>query len=137
MIFVLIEFLRGWLMPFPFWIKDLGKRGEYLARTHFHRRGYFCLNKNWRHGKGEIDLIMANYRKTVFVEVKARQRHEELHIGKVLDKGQAKRLMRLARHYMAPYAAQNIGWEFKLLLVAFERNSFSIEETNLVPFAGT
>lgn len=51
---------------------DIGLRGEQLARTYLEEKGYRIIVANWRHGRGEIDLI-ANFQETlIFVEVKTR-----------------------------------------------------------------
>ena len=52
----------------------IGIQGERLALRYLRRRGYRLAEKNFRHRRHEIDLIM-QFRKTgtlVFVEVKAR-----------------------------------------------------------------
>jgi len=119
-VFAAIEWLRGWLMPPPFWLGGLGAKGEYLARRHYHRRGYHCLDRNWRLGRGEIDLIMANARRVVFVEVKARAWREDLRIGDQLRHAQAQRLARLARARLRAWGGE-VPWRFDLALLQFRR----------------
>jgi putative endonuclease len=54
---------------------DLGKAGEVLACQHLETLGYEIAEKNFRAGKGEIDLIAwspGTPRTLVFVEVKTR-----------------------------------------------------------------
>lgn len=117
MIFRVVEFLRGFLMPPPFWIKPLGRRGEYIARRYFHRRGYHCLARNWRHGRGEIDVIMANARRVVFIEVKTRTGGAAMRIGDAITHAQKERLRRLARRYLATWTEPAVPWELALVLV--------------------
>ena len=119
MLFSCIEALRGWLMPFPFWLKGLGPRGEYLARRYYHRRGYHCLARNWRHGRWELDLVMANYRRLLFVEVKTRRYRPGRRIGDVLRHRQKRRLLKLAKIYLDRWKAGEIPWAFCLVLVTF------------------
>lgn len=47
-----------------------GRRGEELAAAHLRCRGFTILARNLRTGAGEIDLIAAQGRAIVFVEVK-------------------------------------------------------------------
>ncbi len=122
MIFVIVEFLRGWLMPYPFWIRNVGRRGEYLARRYFHRRGYHHVAHNWRHGRGEMDLIMANWRHLVFVEVKTRRYRENMRIGDQVRYSQKKRLKGLAQVYLKQWKNQEIAWEFQVVLITFQTN---------------
>jgi len=134
MIFVIVEFLRGWLMPYPFWIRNVGRRGEYLARRTFHRRGYHLVAHNWRHGHGEMDLIMANWRHLVFVEVKTRRYRENLRIGDQVRYSQKKRLMSLARVFLKQWRDQQIPWEFQVVLVTFQVDKpwhFSVQHATL------
>ena len=47
--------------------------GEDLACEHLLQKGYEIIERNWRFGKYEIDLIARSADRLVFVEVKARQ----------------------------------------------------------------
>jgi putative endonuclease len=54
---------------------DLGKTGETIACQHLESAGYEIAEKNFRAGKGEIDIIAwtpGKPRTLVFVEVKTR-----------------------------------------------------------------
>jgi putative endonuclease len=51
---------------------ETGKTGEDLAADFLAEQGYRILERNWRWGKGEIDLICSRDRFIVFVEVKTR-----------------------------------------------------------------
>jgi putative endonuclease len=48
----------------------LGRTGERLALEHYERLGYEILARNQRTRSGELDLVVANSRCLVFVEVK-------------------------------------------------------------------
>jgi putative endonuclease len=50
-----------------------GQEGEELAVAHLLSKGYKILERNWRFGKLEIDLIAKYGELVVFVEVKARK----------------------------------------------------------------
>lgn len=53
---------------------DLGKYGEKLACDYLIDKGYIIVSKNYRYGKGEIDIIATNAAgKYVFFEVKTRK----------------------------------------------------------------
>ncbi len=49
-----------------------GVRGEDLAVDFLQKKGYRVLERNFRYGKGEIDIIAMNGDVLVFVEVKTR-----------------------------------------------------------------
>jgi putative endonuclease len=51
---------------------DLGKQGEELATAFLQLKGYEILERNWRNGRAEIDIIAMYNGILIFVEVKAR-----------------------------------------------------------------
>jgi putative endonuclease len=52
--------------------RALGARGERLAARWYTEHGYHILDRNWRCRDGELDLVVADGRRVVFCEVKAR-----------------------------------------------------------------
>lgn len=51
---------------------DTGRRGEDLAAQLLLGKGYELVARNYRAGRGEVDLIVRNEKTLVFVEVKTR-----------------------------------------------------------------
>lgn len=58
---------------------SLGQLGENLAAKFLLDGGYKILNRNWKSGKHEIDIIAENKDFIVFVEVKTRTTDYQLH----------------------------------------------------------
>ena len=52
--------------------KRIGDAGEQRALRHLRKKGLRLLEKNYRYGRYEIDLVMEDRDFLVFVEVKAR-----------------------------------------------------------------
>lgn len=52
--------------------QQTGKRGEELAAQYLQKQGFVLLEKNWRHGYLEVDLICLEHDLLVLVEVKTR-----------------------------------------------------------------
>ena len=52
----------------------LGYQGEEAAIRHLVRSGYHLLERNWRMGHLEVDIIAEQYGTLVFVEVKSRKK---------------------------------------------------------------
>lgn len=129
MLFALLEMIRGILMPWPFWVTQLGTRGEYLARRYFHRRGYHLLEKNWRHGHGEIDLIMASRKEVVFLEVKTRSSQPDERFA-LLTKEQEERIKDLIPIYLKQWPGTH-PWRFLLVTVLPRGKGWHIETVEL------
>jgi putative endonuclease len=51
---------------------ETGKTGEDLAAEYLAEQGYHILERNWRYGKAEIDIICTRGPFIVFTEVKTR-----------------------------------------------------------------
>jgi putative endonuclease len=51
---------------------ELGKKGEEIAVAHLEGKGYRILERNWRWGREEIDIIARDGNFVVIVEVKTR-----------------------------------------------------------------
>jgi putative endonuclease len=52
--------------------RELGAKGEEMARRHLEARGFTLLDSNFRTRHGELDLVAADQRHLVFCEVKTR-----------------------------------------------------------------
>lgn len=52
---------------------QIGQFCEAAALGYLGEKGYRLLARNWRHGRGEIDLILKNANSLVFVEVRGRR----------------------------------------------------------------
>jgi len=79
---------------------DAGRRGEDLALGHLQSKGYALVARNFRSGRGEIDLIMdAPDGTLVFVEVKSNRATEKGRPLERLDGRKRLQLQRLAQRY--------------------------------------
>lgn len=83
-----------------------GQKGERLALRYMKRQGYRLLEKNYRKGHHEIDLIMEDKSGVlVFVEVKARSR---------TDYGLPREAVHASKQHYLRLAAQNYLTEHRL-----------------------
>ncbi|MGB9749656.1 MAG: YraN family protein [Caldisericia bacterium] len=56
--------------------KDLGKKGEELAKNYLIKSGYKIIEKNFRSKYGEIDLICEKDNSIIFIEVRTKSNLE-------------------------------------------------------------
>ncbi len=96
-----------------------GKKGEDLAAERLLNSGYEIRERNYRSGKGEIDLIAFKNSTLVFVEVKLRSDFKFGYPEKAVTPSKAKKLKETALAYM-----QQINWHG---LIRFDIVSVSIK----------
>ncbi len=51
---------------------ELGKQGEEIATKYLRSKGFVVLERNWRFGRNEVDIIASDNTFLVIVEVKTR-----------------------------------------------------------------
>jgi len=79
---------------------ELGKKGEDLAIAHLESKGYRILERNWRWGKEEIDIIARDGNFLVVVEVKTRSSNVFAEPEASVTKQKQKILVRAANAYV-------------------------------------
>lgn len=79
--------------------KNLGNRGEEIAKAYLTKNGYSFLEKNYRAGRREIDLIFFHKDKLVFIEVKTRIKTEASKLEEPLSPKQTKNLQKAIIDY--------------------------------------
>ena len=78
---------------------DLGKWGESAVADYLAERGYAIVERNWRLGKIEIDIIASKGTDIVFVEVKTR-REPSANPFEAMTRQKEQMLLRGANAYM-------------------------------------
>ena len=99
--------------------KNLGRRAEDLAKEYFLQQGYRLLERNFRAGPGEIDLILEKDDLLVFVEVKARR---SLRYGlpqEAVTRLKQETIRRVAEAYMLRGKGLNRKVRFDVLAITF------------------
>jgi putative endonuclease len=79
--------------------KNLGRRGEALAKKYLEKIGYRVIANNYRSGRREIDIIARRHREVVFVEVKTRAAGRESRTENPLAPRQIRNLKLAALDY--------------------------------------
>ncbi len=86
---------------------DTGKKGEELAATFFTNNGYTLLEKNWRTGHMEVDIIAAKNGMLHFIEVKCRSTKK---FGKP-EENVSRNKIKLLIDASAEYLHKNPEWQ--------------------------
>ncbi|HRD54313.1 MAG TPA: YraN family protein [Flavobacteriales bacterium] len=70
-----------------------GAEGEQLACRFLEAAGFEVLERNWQHGKLEIDIVARHERYIVFVEVKTRSSNQHGEPEEAVKKGKRSKLI--------------------------------------------
>ena len=79
---------------------DIGKTGEQIATDHLISKGYAIVERNWRCGREEIDIVARTGNYIVIVEVKTRTGKYEIEPAEVVPRDKQRILVRIANAYM-------------------------------------
>ncbi|MBR1733135.1 MAG: YraN family protein [Alloprevotella sp.] len=105
---------------------DFGTLGEETACRYLAHLDYRLLERNWRAGHLEVDIIADHYGEIVFVEVKARHREtEEFTALGAVDAAKKRHLIEAARTYLARHAI-NAPFRFDIITVVGGQPPFNI-----------
>jgi len=83
--------------------QSIGVRGESLAAGYLEGKGYCIIERRYRSGRKEIDLIARDQRTLVFVEVKSRSRRDEIPPFLAVNREKQARILKVARAYLASH----------------------------------
>lgn len=88
---------------------EIGALGEQYACRFLEELGYEIVERNWRFGKDELDLIARTDRWLVIAEVKTRRSDEHGQPEEAVKKGKRSKMIRVANAYV-----QETGCELAL-----------------------
>lgn len=77
-----------------------GALGEQEACRYLEDLGYEVLERNWRHGKDELDIIARTARELVIVEVKTRSTADHGQPEEAVKKGKRSKMIKAANAYV-------------------------------------
>ena len=91
---------------------ELGIEGEEIACHYLEEKGYVILERNWRSGKHEIDIVVSKDKELVFVEVKTRS---EAYTKEAIEAAYSRKINFLAaaaNHYLQGHDTGNMQPRF-------------------------
>lgn len=108
--------------------RDLGVLGERLASRYFERLGYTILERNYRFGHREIDLIVRLGDLVAFVEVKARAGDGYGHPLQAITALKRREVERVARLWQRRHGRPGSFYRFDAVGVMIRRGTDPIIE---------
>lgn len=94
---------------------SVGRGYEKLAEKFFHQKGFETLDRNWRAGSREIDLVVRNDDLVIFVEVKSAASGRFGHPAERVDKRKVDNLSIAARQYLTEHHFEGCDFRFDLI----------------------
>ena len=81
---------------------DLGKWGEDTAAEYLRRKGYTIVERDWKSGHRDLDIIAQTEdgEKCVFVEVKTRRNQLFMEPANAIDYQKIRNLQKAANHFV-------------------------------------
>ena len=113
----------------------LGIDGELYASTELVSKGYKIVEKNWRHKRDEIDLIVEKDGEIAFVEVKTRTNRYAGNPASHVTIAKQKRIIKAAQAYIESKDIEN-DLRFDIISVILNKKEKSLEhiENAFYPF---
>lgn len=96
--------------------RAVGRTGEAIARAYLEERGYECIGENVRTMGGELDLVMRQGGRIVFVEVKYRRSRR---FGAAVEAVDEKKLARVEGAALAYLAEHGLPANTDMTVAAF------------------
>lgn len=110
--------IQCWWRRFGAGPADIGVLGERAAEAYLRREKHFTVvQRNWRHGHDEIDLVCRDGEIVVFVEVKTRAAHALVGGYAAVDRRKKRALGRVCRAYLAQLESKPRVFRFDIVEV--------------------
>ena len=106
---------------------DLGHRSEGIACDYLRARGWVLLERNYRAGHKEIDIIARRLATVAFVEVKARTAPAFGHPLEAITLRKRREIEHVARVWMARYQKRKCEYRFDAIAVTWHGSGHEIE----------
>ena len=110
--------------------QTLGEKGENLACRYLESIGHTILERNWRSGHLEIDIISADPQGIHFVEVKTRQKNVQAPPQENVGKTKQARLVKAALGYLnseTQLPRKDMECFFDIIAITFQGENAQVE----------
>jgi putative endonuclease len=97
--------------------RGLGAWGEETAARYLIDKGFAIIERNWHAAHGELDLVAQDGETLVFVEVKARRRHDYGWPEEAVTPTKQRRLRKTAWAYLQAHEIGDVDWRFDVVAI--------------------
>jgi putative endonuclease len=106
---------------------SVGKLGEDLAANFLEEKGFNIIERNYRFGHGEIDIIAEKAEMLIFIEVKTKKFGDFGDPINWVSRGKQKQIGRIARGYLYEKNITDRDCRFDVVLVTWEDGLWKID----------
>jgi len=106
---------------------SVGKLGEDLAANFLEKNDYNILERNYRFGHGELDIIAEKEGMLIFIEVKTKKHGDFGDPINWIKRGKQKQMGRIARGYLYERNITDRDCRFDVVLVTWEHGLWKID----------
>ena len=104
---------------------ELGKTGEEIAVRHLEAKGYHLLDRNWKWGREELDIIARDGNFIVIVEVKTRHSNSLADPGTCVNPKKQRILARAAQAYIR-YKSMLGEIRFDIIVIILNNSNITV-----------
>ena len=116
--------------------KQIGDKGENLAKDFLEENGYVVLCVNYRFKKAEVDVIAENDDFIVFIEVKTRATSRLIEPEKAVDNKKQKLIISAAQNYIEENQFDKEA-RFDIISILYSKTKHSINHIQDAFYAGS
>lgn len=99
--------------------RQIGQTGEEIATSYLVQRGYTPVTRNWRCDAGEVDLIMRQGERLIFVEVKSVSRAKTEDAALKVNRAKQRRLVRCLYTYLDLHHLGDVETRVDVVAIAY------------------
>ena len=106
---------------------ETGKTGEAVACSYLEICGFSILHTNWRYRHYELDIVAANSRELVIVEVKTRSKNCLLEPEESINHSKIRRIVAASDCYIRKYGI-DLPVRFDVLCLIKNKDVYTVEK---------
>lgn len=95
----------------------LGRDGEDIAASYLYDKGWSILERNWRKGRLELDIVCEDGEDLVFVEVRTRKANSMVEPAASVTLPKQRNIIKAARSYLAEKKYWNRPCRFDVICI--------------------